>query len=267
MRVDSPEFKKFLTKWRDAITHQSRRWEGPQAVNELKRETGYLDFICCRPDERPAPRWMLKGILDEVEDYRTEKKIWQKDFKDTELLLAKIGRQVELRAKKTATAHLKNMLHQVAVDIEKGRAAMMGRLDGDKKGSPLADVWEQFWPRKPRVDAINRGIELDTRLQFQCAKMFRIFLRAVSVPTIARLIVLVYWTTELAIVTTDGLSIVGEKRPITPRNVHDKLSRKKGKLIIKEFPKPTREISLDEIPWARAARKVMAVRKSSPGSA
>jgi hypothetical protein len=103
MRINSTEFKEFLTKWRDAITYQSRRWEGPQAVSELKREAGYLDFIRCRPDERLAPRWMLKGILDEVEDYRTENRIWQKDFRGTELFLAKIGRKVELQRNKVAT--------------------------------------------------------------------------------------------------------------------------------------------------------------------
>jgi hypothetical protein len=97
--------------------------------------------------------------------------------------------------------------------------------------------------------------------------MFRIFLCAVSLRTIARLIVLVYWTTGLAIERNYALWIVGEGRPITPRNVQDKLSRKKGGLILKEFPKPTREISLDEIPWAREARRLMAIRKSSPGSA
>jgi hypothetical protein len=228
MRIDSPEFKEFLTKWRDAIAHQSRRWEGPQAVNELSREAGYLDFIRCRPDERLAPRWMLKGILDEVEDYRTENKIWQKDFRDTELFLAKIGRKVELQGKKVVTDSLKNMLHQVALGIEERRAAIKSCLDSNKKGAPLGAVWERFWPRKPRVNIISHRIDLDMRLQLQCAKMFRIFLRAVSVRTIARLIVLVYWTTGLAIETTDGLSIVGEKRPITPRNVQDKLSRKRA---------------------------------------
>jgi len=263
MRVDSPEFKNFLTKWRDAITRQSRRWEGPQAVRELSREAGYLDFILCRPDGRLAPRWMFKGILDEVEDYRAEKKTRQKDFRKTELFLTKVGREVELESKKIATVQLKNMLHELALHIDGRRAAAKSSLDGDNKGAPLGPAWEQFWPRKPRGDITNRGIDLDARLQLQCAKMFRIFLRAVSVRTIARLIVLVYWTTDLAAKTTDGLSIVSERRPITPRNVQDKLRRKKGKLILKEFPKPTREIALDEIPWAREAMKRMAIRQGT----
>src|SRR5580698_2953358 len=136
---DSPEFTKFLTKWREAITRQSPLWEGPKAVGELRKEPGYLEFIRCKPDERLIPRWMLKGILGEVDDYRTEKKSWQKDFRDTELFLAKIGREVERRSKATATVQLKSMLHDVALGIEERRAAVKSCLDGDKdkKGAPL----------------------------------------------------------------------------------------------------------------------------------
>jgi len=115
MRVDPPEFTNFLTRWRDAITtRQSRWWEGAKAVKELHKEPGYFDFICCKTDQRPAPRWMLKGILDEVEDYRAEKKTRGKDFRKTELFLAKVGREVELECKKIATVQLKNMLHELA---------------------------------------------------------------------------------------------------------------------------------------------------------
>jgi hypothetical protein len=259
MRVDSPEFTNFLTKWRGAITtRQSRWWEGAIAVRELSEEPGYLDFICCRPDQRPAPRWMLKGILDEVEDYRAEKKTRRKDFRKTELFLAKIGREAKLqsRSKEIATVQLKNILNQVALHIDERRAAVKSCLDGDKKGAPLGPAWEQLWPRRPRRDTINRGIDLDHRLQLQCAKMFRIFLRAVSVRTIARLIVLVYWTTGLAVEATNGLFIVSEGRSITVRSVLEKLVREK-------FPKKTREIPLDEIPWAQEAMKRMAIRRGT----
>ena len=46
----------------------------------------------------------------------------------------------------------------------------------------------------------------------------------------------------LAIAPIYGLSIVSEGRPITVRSVLDKLVRK-------NFPKKTRGIPLDEIPW------------------
>jgi hypothetical protein len=256
MRVESLDFTKFLTKWRDAITRQSPLWEGFKAVGELRNEPGYWDFIRCKPDERPAPRWMLQGIRDEVEDYRRQKKLWQKDFRDTERFLAEIGRRVELRSKATATVQLKSMLHDLALGIEERRVVVKSCLDGDKKGAPLGVAWEQLWPGRLRSDAISRGIDLDHRLQSQCAKMFRIFLRAVSLRTIARLIVLVYWTTELAIETPDGLSIVSASRLITVRSVLEKLVRKK-------FPKETREIPSDEIPWAREAIKRMAIRQGT----
>ena len=60
----------------------------------------------------------------------------------------------------------------------------------------------------------------------------------------------------LAIETTYGLSIVSEGRPITVRSVEEKLVRKK-------FPGKTREIPLDEIPWAREAMKRMAIRQGT----
>jgi hypothetical protein len=60
--------------------------------------------------------------------------------------------------------------------------------------------------------------------------------------------------TGLAIETTYGLSIVSEGRPITVQSVQEKLVRKK-------FPSKTREIPLDEIPWAREAMKRMAIRQ------
>jgi hypothetical protein len=144
--------------------------------------------------------------------------------------------------------------------IEEQRIAVRSYLERNQKGSPLGAAWEKLWPGRARIEIINRGISLDTRLQFQCAKVLRIFLRAVSVRTIARLIVLVYWTTGLAIVKNDALWIVNERRHITVRSVEEKLVRN-------GFPGETREIPLDEIPWVREARRFMANRKSSSASA
>lgn len=259
MSTGSAEFEAFLPKWRRAITNQSDLWEGPRAVSELRREAGYLDFILCKPAGRLPSTWMLQGVLGEVEDYRKQKEAWQKEFRDTEIFLAAIERKAERQSRKTATVHLKNILHTVALGIEEQRIAVKSYLDRDKKGSPLGAAWEQFWPRRARIDFINRGIDLDMRLQFQCAKIFRIFLRAVSVRTIARLIVLVYWTTGLAIVKEDELWIVNERRRITVRSVEEKMTRNR-------FPKKTLEIPLDEIPWVRDARKFVANRKSSSKS-
>jgi hypothetical protein len=86
--------------------------------------------------------------------------------------------------------------------------------------------------------------------------MFRIFLPAASVRTIARLIVLVYWVTGLAIETTYGLSILSEGRSISAWSVEEKLVRKK-------FPGKTPEIPLDEIPWDRETMKRMAIRQGT----
>lgn len=246
MRIGPAEFDAFLTKWRSAINFQSDLWEGPQAVGELRRKAGYLDFILCKPDGRRPPVWMLRGILDEVEDYRMQKQGWQKEFSDTEIFLAKIGREAERQSKKTATVHLRDILHKAALGIEEQRIAVKSYMDRDKQVSPLGAAWEKLWPHRARIEIINRGIALDTRLQLQCAKMLRIFLRAVSVQTIARLIVLVYRTTELGIVKNDALWIVNERRRISVRSVAEKLVRNK-------FPKETREIPLDQIRWVRKA--------------
>jgi len=259
MRIEPAEFKAFLTKWRSAITYQSDLWEGPRAVRELHHEAGYLDFVLCKPDGRRPSVWMLRGILGEVEDYRTQKQVWQKEFKDTEIFLAKIGREVELRSKQTATVHLKDILHKAASGIEEQRIAVRSYLERNQKGSPLGAAWEKFWPRRARIEIIDREISLDTRLQLQCAKMLRIFLRAVSVRTIARLIVLVYWITGLALEKDDALWIVNEGRRITVRSVVEKL-------VHNSFPKETREIPLDKIPWVQEARRFMANRKSSSAS-
>jgi hypothetical protein len=247
MSTGPAEFKAFLTKWRSAITYQSDLWEGPRAVGELRRAAGYWGLILCKPDLAVPSRWMLHGVFDEVEDYRAQKEVWQHEFRDTEICLAKIGRTAERQSNKTATVHLKNILHTVALGIEEQRIAVRSYLDRGEKGSPLGAMWEQFWPNRARIEIIERGIDLDTRLQFQCAKMLRIFLRTVSLRTIARLIVLVYWTTGLATVKNDGLWIVNERRQITVRSVEEKLIRNR-------FPKKTREVPLDEIPWVREAR-------------
>jgi hypothetical protein len=235
MRIKPAEFDAFLAKWRSAITFQSDLWEGPQAVGELRREAGYLDFILCKPAGRRPPVWMLQGILGEVADYRMQKQAWQQEFRDTEIFLAKIGRESELQSKKTATVHLKDILHKAALGIEEQRIAVKSYMDTGKKVSLPGGAWEKLWPHRARIEIINRGIALDTRLQLQCAKMLRTFLRAVSVRTIARLIVLVYRTTELAIVKNDALWIVSERRRISVRSVAEKLARNR-------FPKETREI-------------------------
>jgi len=258
MSTEPAEFKAFLIKWRSAITYQSDLWEGPRAVGELRQTAGYLDFILCRPDGRPAPRSMLRGVLDEVEHYRAKKEAWQKEFRDTEIFLAKIERKAERQSTKTATVDLKNILHTVALGIEKQRLAVNSYLNTDKKGSPLGLVWAEIWPLPARTVILNREIDLDMRFQFRCAKMFRIFLRALSVRTIARLIVLVYWTTGLATVENNALWIANKRRRITVRSVEEKLIRNR-------FPGKTRDFSLHET--VRETRKLIAIRKSSSGSA
>src|ERR1700690_359452 len=174
MSIGSAEFNAFLTKWRSGINNQSDLWEGPRALGELRQAAGYLDFILCKPEGRRPPRCMLRGVLDEVEHYRAKKEVWQKEFRDTEIFLAKIERKAERQSKKTATVHLKNILHTVALRIEKQRIAVKSYLDRDRKVSPLGAVWAEIWSQPVRTVIINRGIDLDMRFQFRCAKMFRI---------------------------------------------------------------------------------------------
>jgi hypothetical protein len=204
MRIGE-QFESFLKKWQDAFRAPNDLWDGNRAVKELKR-AGYaikrkslpeqrismLSFVCCHADHGWRPREMLRKVLWEVEDYKRQKLAWQKEFRKTELFIARIARQVHLRSKGTTDPHLKKVLRTTAVQIEQGRPLLKEFSDPAYR-SPLG-VWERMWPGDTRKE-VSRGIELDSRLQVQTAKMFRTFLHqdeGVSLRTIARLVVLVY---------------------------------------------------------------------------
>lgn len=242
MRSD-PEFESFLKKWRAALRLQSEIWEGPRAEAELERadctispmsasegRVSMLSFVRCDPARGWRPREMLRRVLAEVEDYKSQKLSWQKEFRATELFLAGIERKVIRRRGRVADDRLKELLSGTANAIEGQRKALQNLTDPAER-SPLGAV-ELLWAKNARAENIGQEISLDTRLQLQMAKMFRTALHlddGVSRRTIARLVLLAYLVTGLATERKHDvfLWIVGLDRKITTRNVEDKLRRKK----------------------------------------
>ena len=240
MRSD-PEFQLFLKKWRDAFRAPSPLWDGNRAVADLKSarytrlgpngdpDRSLLKFVQCEEGYGPRPWSMLGGIVGEVKDYKRQRLAWKKESRDAEVLLAEVGRRVKLRGLDVVDPRLKSLLASAAKMIERYRLALRSPAR-PAKDSPLG-VWERLWTGHERSTDINRGIDLDTRLQSQSAKMLRTFLHrddGVSLRTIARLVVLVYLAAGLASEGKDGcLLIADSKHPITWRTVEDKLRRKR----------------------------------------
>src|SRR6266852_8378122 len=228
-------FESFLKQWRTALRSPNESWDGWRAVAEL-RSAGYtltskrspeenervsmFDFVLCKPGHRWRPKQMLGNILDEVEDYRQQKRAWNEKYRKTEFFLARIGRSTFLRSKRVGAEVLKQLLMNTANLIEEQRC-LVKNLRSPTKRSPLG-VWERLWPNHVRSARANREIDLDTRLQLQTAKMFRTFLHkdeGVSLRTIARLVVLVHKVAGLASIDlkTEALFIAGSRRTITCR--------------------------------------------------
>lgn len=244
MRSD-PEFQSFLKKWRDAFRAPTPLWDGNRAVSDLKSarytrsspeenaRRSILKFVQCEPDYGPRPWDMLEGIFGEVKDYKRQKLAWKKERLDTEVFLAGVERRIILRRSKVVDPGLKSFLATAAEMIEQQRLALQNSIE-PAQHAPLG-AWERVWSRIKRNEDIRRGIDLDTRLQVQSAKMFRTFLHrdeGVSLRTVARLVVLVYLAAGLASEKKHGkdpeprLWIDDSEHAITWRAVEDKLHRR-----------------------------------------
>lgn len=242
MRIANSTFEKFLVKWRTALRAPTDLWDGYQAIEELKqadypiepRSTdvhagrSMLHFLRCERGCGWRPRDMLDRVLREVRDYKRQRFAWEKQVKDTEMFLAGLARKAKRRSLNATDSRIKALLKDTYEAIENQRTYLANYCKSPGR-SPLG-AWEGLWERNPRIETIHRGITLHTRLQLQSAKMFRIYLRAeggVSLRTVARLIVLVYQLTGLAVEEEkDGrLWICDLQRPITWRTVEDNLRR------------------------------------------
>jgi hypothetical protein len=240
MRSDS-EFQVFLQKWRDALRTPSLVWDGYRAVADLKSarytrsspdenaRRSTFDFVRCQPGYGPRCWEMLEGIVAEVEDYKKHKLAWKKERRDAELLLAGVERRIKLRQLKVVEPSLRSLLATVAEVIEQQRLALRSSMTPTRH-SPLG-VWERVWQGHERSKDITRGIDLDTRLQVQSAKMLRTFLHrdeGVSLRTIARLVVLVYLAAGLATKKRNQarprLWIAESARTVTWRMIEEKLN-------------------------------------------
>jgi hypothetical protein len=233
-------FGKFLKQWRDELTTSTAGWDGFRAIEELKR-AGYsegndrrsmITFVRCDPDEKSRPLEMLRKVFAEVTDYKKRRRAWQKEFRDVDAFMAKLRKSVDLKQAETNGRLLKRLLSNTGLAIKR-RHRILANFKSGSPGRPPLGPWERLWSQHARAEIINREIDLDTRLQVQCAKMFRIFLHedeGVSLRTIARLVVLVYKASGLASeIWKDGfLRLPDSQRAITVRSVEEKL-RRKGK--------------------------------------
>jgi hypothetical protein len=237
MRSDGDAFNEFLKKWRRELKTPTEGWEGFRAVENLKRagytegnvRTSMITFVRCAAAEGWRPLDMLRKVFAEVKDYKRQRVAWRKEFRDTEISLAKLERTVAVKALRIKHPALKRFLSNTAVALEQRRRIVRHFIDRSAFRSPLG-TWERLWPKHTRSEVIRREIDLDTRLQLQCAKMFRTFLHedeGVSRRTIARLVVLVFRAAELASeFNNEGfLRIVDSKRAVTVRSVEEKLIR------------------------------------------
>lgn len=240
MRYDDPELETILGKWRAALRSPSPLWEGPRAVAELQRSgvdiddssaeqalhTSMLGFVRCERIHRWRPREMLANIFSEVDEYKKQRTAWQKEFRVTELFLARVERRVSRR--RVSDPRLKGLLQNAATAIERRRLVLRDFMNPARRSR--LGIWERLWSRHARVENIRREIDLDARLQKQAAKMFRTFLHeeeGVSLRTIARLIVLVYQVAGIASYDRKAgqLMIMNSRRAITVRAVEEKLRR------------------------------------------
>jgi hypothetical protein len=238
MRSDVTTFRKFLINWREAISAPSDLWDGYRAVAELKGaghpegegRRSMITFVRCDPEEKWRPREMLRKVFVEVWDYKRQRVSWAKEFRESELLLAKIERKVALKTVKLNHSSLRRLMSNTAAAIERRRKILSKFINRSPFRSPLGS-WENLWPHLTRAEIVRPEVDLDTRLQLQCAKMFRTFLHedeGVSLRTIARLVVLVYKAAGLAseINKESYLRIADSGRPIKVRAVEEKLRRK-----------------------------------------
>jgi len=238
MRSDeNTPFGKFLKEWREALSVPSDLWEGYKAVEDLKRagysegnvRTSMFTFVRCEPSEGWRPREMLRNVFAEVLDYMKQRLAWKKEFRDIQYFLAKLERKAVLKSGKISRPSLKRLVSNTAEMIERRRKALATYMSGSLPRSPLGR-WETLWTQHGRAEQIDREIELDTRLQLQCAKMFRTFLHedeGVLLRTIARLVVLVYKAAALASESKNEgfLRISDSGRAIRVRSVEEKLRR------------------------------------------
>jgi hypothetical protein len=242
MRSEQGAFDKFLRDWRNAFRAPSDLWKGHAAVEELKRANNYdgsmlesmLGFVRCDSAQGWRPREMLRKVFAEVTEYKRQRISLQKEFRDAELLLAQLERAVTLRNIRTNHPLLKRFLSNTAEVVERRRKIVSKFISRLPLRSPLG-AWEKLWPQLKRGEITRLAVDLDTRLQLQCAKMFRTFLRedeGVSLRTIARLVVLVYKAAGLASeIKNDGvLRLPDSHHAISVRSVEEKLRRRRDLL-------------------------------------
>ena len=187
-----------------------------------------MTFLCCDPGQGWRPIEMLSKVFAEVTDYKRRKLAWRKEYRNTEMFLAKIYRATSREKVRVKDSRLKRLLANTADTIDLRRIALKNFRDPNQR-SPLG-AWERLWSQHARKKIVGREIGLETRLQLQVAKTFRIFLHkdeGVSLRTIARLVVLVYQVAGLARLDlkNETLIISGSWRSVTCRSVEEILRR------------------------------------------
>jgi hypothetical protein len=236
-------FDAFITRWRSRLTDCDPLWEGGFAVTELRRK-GVWDFLRCEKDWKNDWRSQdcLRRILAELNRYRRETQAWKQtgllarqELKEGSQFLSKLESQLAKKEEKSRTPILKYHLRKTRKQVTESQEALKNFKKLATKTrfvhSPLGS-WELLWPKQKAEMYVRRGIQLDSRLQFQLGKMLSTFLRedGITLKTISRLIVLAYWVAEIAVPyvdkdseTVQRLKTIYTERDLSVRNVQDNL--------------------------------------------
>lgn len=181
---------------------------------------------------------MIDRIYAEVERHKDSVQEWEqrrgpeKDSVKNEVeYLRKMEKTISLRLNDARIKEIKREIKLVRGQVGKSRKALQRflRIKREKLlGISRLGIWEELWPKQPFKYPGKRLIELDTTLQVQLGKILATFLRqsSVSLATLSRLIVLVYWVSDLARPWPGGegvLRIRSTERKLTVKNVHDNL--------------------------------------------
>jgi hypothetical protein len=225
----------FLAEWRKALNEPSVDWDGRRAYTELRRKKVW-DFVRCENEWKDDWRSndFVFRIHAELGRYREESELWnrkslvtRKALKKEDAYLAKLDAGLGARLKKTTISVLRNQLLRVSESVREARLRLKHFATLREKTkfvtSPLGG-WELLFPEHKSKAFVERGLDLDSRLQLQLGKLMTLYLgqSRVTLKTICRLIILAYLVSDLAILDdkTDNCRTVSTDRQLDLENIH-----------------------------------------------
>jgi hypothetical protein len=225
-KKDPLELEEFLKSWRSALQRKGKAWEGPRAVGGLRRKEMF-EFLLC--ERKGKYDWQAEDLfsrmLDEMKSYQEEagSRLVKEYYDDIDEFLKTESNRIKKQEGRESIPELKFFLEDLRENVERTRKTI-GRLRKRKRNRHFG-VWQQFWPEVPRNNLVSRKVELDTRLQVELGKMLADYLRpeGISLETIARLILLAYWTGGLCGMDGEVIRTTYTGRELKVRNIRENL--------------------------------------------